>query len=104
MRIVQSELGPGRLSSNDGASGSSSLSVSLVPEYPVLMTLPLDAHFANFHVLTIATVDGRMSGLVYHSLLYEEYDVPYLKFQLQSGAGHLGLPIRVSNNQLVIPE
>lgn len=72
------------------------------PDYPVLMTIPLDPYFDNLNRLTNVTVVQRSVGLAYYSMLYGHDDIPFdgeLTFVIQSGP-----EIRIPNSQLVVAE
>ena len=81
---------------------SDSISACIMPDYPVLMTIPLDPYFNKFQNLTDTWLDDRSFGLAYYSMLYSSDDEPYqgdLTFKIQSGPS-----IRISNDQLVVSE
>jgi hypothetical protein len=81
---------------------TSSISACIVPDYPVLMTLPNAPYFNNFRTLTNAYIEGRSLGIDFYSVRYSDGDVPYtgdLTIELQDG-----LSVRVPNDQLVVPD
>ncbi|KAK3686231.1 aspartic peptidase domain-containing protein [Podospora appendiculata] len=83
---------------------STSISACIVPDYPVLMTMPFNPFFSNFINHTNATFGGgRSFGLNFFSVRYDDSkDTPYrgdLTVKLQSG-----LAVRIPNDQLVIPD
>ncbi|KAK3328667.1 aspartic peptidase domain-containing protein [Cercophora scortea] len=83
---------------------STSISACIVPDYPVLMTMPFNPFFSNFRNYTNASFDGgRSFGLNFFSVRYDDSkDMPYrgdLTIKLQSG-----LAVRIPNDQLVIPD
>ncbi len=48
----------------------------IVPDYPVLMTLPLDPYFDRFQVLTNTTLSDRSTGLVFFANRYSPDSTP----------------------------
>lgn len=81
---------------------SESIAACILPDYPVLMTIPLDPYFNTFQTLTNSSITERSSGLAYYSMLYGEGGQPYegdLTFNIQSGPS-----IRIPNNQLIVSE
>lgn len=85
-------------------SKSTSISACIVPDYPVLMTLPLDPYFQNFRNRRKATIPSRSLGLNFFAMRYADNlgDQPYagdLTIKLQSG-----FEARVPNDQLVLPD
>jgi hypothetical protein len=86
------------LFSNQGES----IAVCILPDYPVLMTIPLDPYFEAFQNLTNTSITERSFGLAYFSMLYDAGDQPYdgdLTISIQSGPS-----IRIPNNQLIVSE
>lgn len=84
------------------AAKTSSIAACVVPDYPVLMTMPLDPYFNNFRFQTGAMLSGRSLGIDYFAVRYADTDTPYrgdLTITLQSG-----LSVRVTNDQLVVPD
>lgn len=78
-----------------------SFSACITPDYPVLMTIPLEPYFRKFQSLTETDIVARTGGLAYYSMLYDG-DEPYrgdLTIQLQSGPA-----IRIPNHQLIVPD
>ncbi|KAG9254075.1 aspartic peptidase domain-containing protein [Emericellopsis atlantica] len=83
-------------------SESKSFSACLVPDYPVIMTIPQDPYFERFQEITQTTISERTAGLSYYSVLYDDGDDPYegdLTIEIQSGPS-----IRIPNHQLVTPQ
>ncbi|KAH8909281.1 acid protease [Coniochaeta sp. PMI_546] len=81
---------------------TSSIAACLVPDYPVLMTMPLDPYFNNIRIHTGASMSGRSFGIDFFSVRYDDTDTPYqgdLTIKLQSG-----LSVRIPNDQLVVPD
>lgn len=81
---------------------TSSISACIVPDYPVLMTMPNDPYFNNFRLLTNAFIEGRSFGIDFYSIRYNDSDIPYtgdLTIKLQSG-----LNVRIPNDQLIVPD
>jgi hypothetical protein len=82
---------------------TSSIAACLVPDYPVLMTMPLDPYFGNLRYHTNAAMNGRSFGIDFFSVRYDDTtDTPYqgdLTIKLQSG-----LSVRIPNDQLVGPD
>ncbi|KAI0880263.1 acid protease [Annulohypoxylon maeteangense] len=82
---------------------STALTACIVPDYPVLMTLPSDPFMDNFFQLTDAAQNhGRSFGINYYSFQYNRNEERYsgdmtIKFQS-------GLTVRVANDQLVAPD
>ncbi|KAI1265538.1 aspartic peptidase domain-containing protein [Xylariaceae sp. FL1019] len=74
----------------------------IVPDYPVLMTLPTNPYFDKFQEYTNTTITQRSLGQAYYSLLYNDNDAPY-KGDMSVIIGG-GPTIRVPNSQLVVPE
>lgn len=82
-------------------SSKDSIAACIVPDYPVLMTMPLDPYFQAFQNLTGTSLADRTLGLAYYSMLYRDGDMPYaggMTFKLQSGP-----TIRIPNHQLIVP-
>lgn len=59
-----------------GSSQSAAMTACIVPEYPVLMTLPSDPYFDNFEILTNASIIDRSFGLYYYGLTYDDHVTP----------------------------
>ncbi|KAI2467421.1 acid protease [Annulohypoxylon bovei var. microspora] len=82
---------------------STALTACIVPDYPVLMTLPSDPFVNTFLELTSAAEDHERSfGINYFALRYSTDEKRYdgdLTIKLQSG-----LAVRVLNDQLVVPD
>lgn len=81
---------------------TSSIAACLVPDYPVLMTMPTDPYFNNLRIHTRASMSGRSFGIDFFSVRYDDTDTPYqgdLTIKLQSG-----LSVRIPNDQLVVPD
>ncbi|KAI1204968.1 acid protease [Annulohypoxylon truncatum] len=82
---------------------STALTACIVPDYPVLMTLPSDPFMDNFFQLTDAAQNHERSfGINYYSFQYSAGEKRYdgdmtIKFQS-------GLAVRVANDQLVVPD
>ncbi len=55
----------------DGAQ-SSAMAACIVPDYPVLMTMPLDPYFSSFETLTNTSFTDRSLGLNYYGMLYDK--------------------------------
>lgn len=69
-------------------SASSAIQACIVPDYPVLMTIPLDPYFANFEELTNQTLPDRSFGLVYFANRYGADDTVYVShYEACHGAG-----------------
>ncbi|KAI1379867.1 acid protease [Hypoxylon crocopeplum] len=85
------------------ASLSTALTACIVPDYPVLMTLPSDPFVSNFFRLTGAAEDHERSfGINYFALKYSAHENRYdgdMTIKLRSG-----LVVRVPNDQLVVPD
>lgn len=84
------------------ASASTALQVCLEPDYPALMTIPLDPYFQNFETLTNVTLSSRSLGIIYFANRYSPGDDRYtgdLTIKFQSG-----LSVRIPNDQLVVPD
>ncbi|KAI1446307.1 acid protease [Annulohypoxylon stygium] len=82
---------------------STALTACIVPDYPVLMTLPSDPFMDNFFQLTDAAQNHERSfGINYYSFQYSANEKRYdgdLTIKFQSG-----LSVRVANDQLVVPD
>ncbi|RHZ48577.1 putative aspartic-type endopeptidase [Aspergillus thermomutatus] len=83
---------------------STAMSACIVPDYPVLMTIPYEPYFKRFSSVTGDNIFsfGRSFGINYYGMLYPSGESPYsgdLSITLSSG-----LTARIANNQLVIPE
>ncbi|KAI1455301.1 acid protease [Annulohypoxylon moriforme] len=82
---------------------STALTACIVPDYPVLMTIPSDPFMNNFFQLTdAAQFHERSFGINYYSFQYNESETRYdgdITIKLQSG-----LSVRVANDQLVTPD
>ncbi|OTA79564.1 hypothetical protein M434DRAFT_402045 [Hypoxylon sp. CO27-5] len=82
---------------------STALRACIVPDYPVLMTLPTEPFVNNFFELTGGAGDHERSfGINYFALRYSADEKRYdgdmtIKFQS-------GLAVRVPNDQLVVPD
>ncbi|KAH1669990.1 hypothetical protein KXV79_001448 [Aspergillus fumigatus] len=76
-------------------SQSAAMSACIVPDYPVLMTIPYDPYFKRFSDITGDSIlsYGRSFGINYYGMLYPPGESP-----LSSG-----LKVRIPNDQLVIP-
>ncbi|EEY20148.1 conserved hypothetical protein [Verticillium alfalfae VaMs.102] len=77
------------------------LTACIVPDYPVLMTLPIDPHLDNFMDITNQTITQRTFGEAYFSMVYSDDDVPYdgdMTIVIQAGPS-----IRIPNHQLIVP-
>ncbi|KAF4628276.1 hypothetical protein G7Y89_g9875 [Cudoniella acicularis] len=86
-----------------GGAQSTAITACIVPDYPVLMTLPTDPYMDTFEMLTNSNLPGRSFGLYYYGMLYGSGpdSTPFqgdLTFELDSG-----LTIRIPNDQLVVP-
>ncbi|KUL91883.1 hypothetical protein ZTR_01061 [Talaromyces verruculosus] len=84
-----------------GGAESSAMSACIVPDYPVLLTLPLDPYFLAFQDLTGTLITDRSFGVYYYGMLYSNTSIAYtgdltLKFSS-------GLSVRIPNDQLVVP-
>ena len=80
--------------------GADGINACVVPDYPVLMTIPSFPYFSNFEDITGTSLSDRSFGLAYYSMLYSDGDNPYegdLTFNIQSGPS-----IRIPNSQLVV--
>ncbi|KAK2787604.1 hypothetical protein FQN53_005054 [Emmonsiellopsis sp. PD_33] len=81
---------------------STAMSACIVPDYPVLMTLPNDPYFYKFEALTQASDFSRSFGINYYSMLYDEGTEPYTgDFTIKLSSG---LSVRIPNDQLIVPE
>lgn len=83
-------------------SRTSSISACLVPDYPVLMTMPTEPYFDNLRIHTGANIGGRSFGIDFYSVRYDDGEIPYngdLTIKLQNG-----LSVRIPNDQLVVPD
>ncbi|KAI0095828.1 acid protease [Hypoxylon sp. NC0597] len=82
---------------------STALSACIVPDYPVLMTLPTEPFVNNFFELTGGAGDHERSfGINFFALKYSTNEKRYdgdmtIKFRS-------GLAVRVPNDQLVVPD
>jgi hypothetical protein len=54
-----------------GGVESAAIAACIVPDYPVLMTIPLDPYFSNFETLTNGSTIDRSFGLYYYGMLYD---------------------------------
>ncbi|GIJ82106.1 hypothetical protein Asppvi_000609 [Aspergillus pseudoviridinutans] len=84
-------------------SQSAAMSACIVPDYPVLMTIPYEPYFKRFTAITNDSIIsfGRSFGINYYGMLYASGKSPYsgdLSITLSSG-----LKARITNDQLVIP-
>ncbi|KAM7195055.1 acid protease [Rhypophila sp. PSN 637] len=80
---------------------SNAIQACIVPDYPVLMTLPLDPYFSRFEDLTNQSLQDRSLGLVYFANRYSSDSNVYtgdLTINFQSG-----FSVRIPNDQLVVP-
>ncbi|KAE8348501.1 aspartic peptidase domain-containing protein [Aspergillus coremiiformis] len=80
---------------------SSAISACLVPDFPVLMTLPREPYFKRFESFTDQTLTQRTFGVYYYGVLYPNSSSAYtgdLTITFNSG-----LSVRVPNDQLVVP-
>ncbi|KAL4773751.1 acid protease [Aspergillus nidulans var. acristatus] len=81
---------------------SSAMSACIVPDYPVLMTIPREPWFEVFETLTGQTISDRSFGIYYYGMLYENTSDAYtgdLTISLLSG-----FSVRIPNDQLVVPD
>ncbi|KAI0835924.1 acid protease [Hypoxylon sp. FL0890] len=82
---------------------STALAACIVPDFPVLMTIPSDPFVNNFFELTDAAGDHERSfGINFYALRYSSDEKRYdgdltIKFQSE-------LAVRVPNDQLVVPD
>ncbi|RAO64782.1 uncharacterized protein BHQ10_000794 [Talaromyces amestolkiae] len=84
-----------------GGAESSAMSACIVPDYPVLLTLPLDPYFSAFQDLTGTLITDRSFGIYYYGMLYSNTSIAYtgdLTIKFSSG-----LSVRIPNDQLVVP-
>ncbi|KAE8141234.1 aspartic peptidase domain-containing protein [Aspergillus pseudotamarii] len=80
---------------------SSAILACIVPDYPVLMTLPRDPYFERFESLTNESFSYRGFGVYYYGMLYPNPDSIYtgdLTVTLNNG-----FSVRIPNDQLVVP-
>lgn len=49
---------------------SSAIAACIVPDYPVLMTMPLDPYFSSFQTLTNASITDRSFGVYFYGMIY----------------------------------
>jgi hypothetical protein len=61
-----------------GGIAANAISACLVPDYPVLMTLPLDPYFYDFQSATSEDISDRSFGLYYYGMLYEAGEATYV--------------------------
>jgi hypothetical protein len=57
---------------------SSAMSACIVPDYPVLMTIPREPWFEVFETLTGQTISDRSFGIYYYGMLYENTSDAYV--------------------------
>ncbi|XTI92633.1 acid protease [Cenococcum geophilum] len=81
--------------------GSGFLSACIVPDFPNLITMPLDPYYSSFEALTQTANVGRSYGLNFFGMLYNTSSVYQgdITFTLNSG-----VTIRVPNSQFVLPD
>jgi hypothetical protein len=75
--------------------------VCIVPDYPVLMTMPLSPYFDNFQSLTQTDITERTFGIAYYSMLYSDGDEPFdgdMTISIRDGPA-----VRIPNHQLIVP-
>lgn len=53
-----------------GGAASTAMSACIVPDYPVLMTIPFDPYFLSFETLTNAELFKRSFGIYYYGMIY----------------------------------
>ena len=97
---------------------SSAILACIVPDYPVLMTLPRDPYFERFESLTNESFTDRGFGVYYYGMLYPNSAsmYAYLPLPFKRDAynsirytGDLtvtlnnGFSVRIPNDQLVVP-
>ena len=63
---------------------SSAMSVCIVPDYPVLMTLPRDPYFNKFEDLTGTRMISRSFGVYYYGMIYDHASDAYVPFDNHS--------------------
>lgn len=56
---------------------SSAMSACIVPDYPVLMTMPRDPWFKKFETATGHSIDSRSFGIYYYGMIYENSSYAY---------------------------
>ncbi|RJE19215.1 hypothetical protein PHISCL_08440 [Aspergillus sclerotialis] len=81
---------------------SSAMAACIVPDYPVLMTLPREPYFNKFQRLTNQFITSRSFGINYYGMVYDDPSEIYtgdLTITLSSG-----FSVRIPNDQLVIPD
>lgn len=81
--------------------GSGFLSACIVPDFPDLITIPLDPYYSSFEALTQTANVGRSYGVNFFGMLYNTSSVYQgdITFTLNSG-----VTIRVPNSQFVLPD
>jgi hypothetical protein len=57
---------------------SSAISACIVPDYPVLMTLPREPYFERFEQFTGHTLSQRSFGIYYYGMLYPDSSALYV--------------------------
>ncbi|KAJ9217645.1 hypothetical protein DTO166G4_827 [Paecilomyces variotii] len=80
---------------------SSAMSACIVPDYPVLMTLPFEPYFEKFQMFTNQLIQERSYGIYYYGMLYSDVSDMYtgdLTITMSSG-----FSVRIPNDQLVVP-
>lgn len=68
----------GKKASLFDGSRASAMAACIVPDYPVLMTLPLDPYFNKFQRLTDQRISSRSFGVNYYGMLYDDPDQAYV--------------------------
>ncbi|EED14742.1 aspartic-type endopeptidase, putative [Talaromyces stipitatus ATCC 10500] len=84
-----------------GGVESAAMTACIVPDYPVLLTLPYSPYFSTFQTFTGTAITARSFGIYYYGMLYSNASIAYtgdltLKFSS-------GLSVRIPNEQLVVP-
>jgi hypothetical protein len=60
-----------------GGVAANAIQACLVPDYPVLMTLPLEPYFYDFQLATSEDLSDRSFGLYYYGILYGVGEATY---------------------------
>lgn len=59
---------------------ATAISACIVPDYPVLMTLPDNPFFTNFEIITNETLSNRSFGINYYGMVYGDGTPMYVSF------------------------
>ncbi|KAF9888039.1 hypothetical protein FE257_009303 [Aspergillus nanangensis] len=81
---------------------SAAISACIVPDYPILMTIPRDPYFDRFEKWNNVYLPKRSFGVYYYGMIYMGSSPAYagdLTITLNSG-----FSVRIPNKELIVPE